>query len=141
MFDLSINLHPQRWGIAQQLDVVPKEGLKNEKTVSIPLLLPCLVALPMFAQKEAAARLTAATDVLNEIMATPDKGIPQDLLDKAACVIVVPNLKKAGFVVGAKYGRGFFSCRKTSGVGWSAPASVRVEGGSFGFLIGVPRPM
>lgn len=100
------------------------------------LLLPCLVALPIFAQKEAAARLTAATEVLNEIMATPDKGIPQDLLDKAACVIVVPNLKKGGFIVGAKYGRGFFSCRKTSGVGWSAPASIRVEGGSFGFLIG-----
>lgn len=100
------------------------------------LLLPCLVATPMFAQKEADARLEAATSVLNEIMATPDKGIPQDLLDKASCVIVVPNLKKGGFIVAAKYGRGFFSCRKTSGVGWTAPASVRVEGGSFGFLIG-----
>lgn len=100
------------------------------------LLLPCLLAMPMFAQKEADARLEAATSVLNEIMATPDKGIPQDLLDKASCVIVVPNLKKGGFIVAAKYGRGFFSCRKTSGVGWTAPASVRVEGGSFGFLIG-----
>jgi lipid-binding SYLF domain-containing protein len=100
------------------------------------LLLPCLAAMPMFAQKEADARLKAAAEVLNEIMATPDKGIPQDLLDKAACVIVVPNLKKGGFIVGAKYGRGFFSCRKTSGVGWTAPAGVRVEGGSFGFLIG-----
>lgn len=102
----------------------------------LSLLLLCFAALPMFAQKEASARLTAATEVLNEIMATPDKGIPQDLLDKASCVIVIPNLKKGGFIIGAKYGKGFFSCRKTNGVGWSAPASVRAEGGSFGFLIG-----
>lgn len=69
-------------------------------------------------------------------MDTPDKSIPQDLLNKADCVIIVPGLKKGAFIVGAKYGRGFFSCRKQGGVGWSAPAAVRVEGGSFGFQIG-----
>jgi lipid-binding SYLF domain-containing protein len=69
-------------------------------------------------------------------MQSPDKGIPQDLLSKSACVVVIPNLKKGGFIIAAKYGRGFFSCRKPSGVGWSAPAGVRAEGGSFGFLIG-----
>jgi len=65
-----------------------------------------------------------------------DKGIPQDLLSKASCVVVVPNLKKGGFIVGAEYGKGFFTCRKSSGVGWSAPGSLRITGGKFGLLIG-----
>ena len=102
----------------------------------VVLLLSAFIAAPVFAQSEAAQRLQAATSVLREIMQSPDKGIPQDLLSKAACVIVIPNLKKGGFIVAAKYGRGFFSCRKPSGVGWSAPGGVRAEGGSFGFLIG-----
>src|SRR5215471_8688667 len=80
-------------------------------------------------------RLSDATSVFNEIMATPDKGIPQDLLEKAHCIVLVPGLKQAGFVVGGKYGRGFASCRRSGG-GWSAPAAMRVEGGSFGFQIG-----
>ena len=70
------------------------------------------------------------------MMNASDKGIPQDLLNKATCVVVVPNLKAGGFIVGAKYGKGFFTCRKTSGVGWSAPGSLRIAGGKFGFLIG-----
>jgi len=70
------------------------------------------------------------------VMDTPDKSIPQDLLTKAQCVVVVPGLKKGAFIVGAKYGKGFVSCRKKDGVGWSAPGSIRVEGGSFGFQIG-----
>ena len=81
-------------------------------------------------------RLNAAADVLEEIMAAPDKGIPQDLLDKAACAVVVPNVKKGAFIVGAKYGRGFIMCRNKDGHGWSAPGGVRVEGGSIGFQIG-----
>jgi len=80
-------------------------------------------------------RLSDATSVFNEIMATPDKGIPQDLLEKAHCIVLVPGLKQAGFVVGGKYGRGFASCRRSGG-GWTAPAAMRVEGGSFGFQIG-----
>ncbi len=81
-------------------------------------------------------RLNAAADVLGEIMAAPDKGIPQDLLDKAACAVVVPGVKKGAFIIGAKYGRGFILCRSKSGRGWSAPAGVKVEGGSVGFQIG-----
>jgi lipid-binding SYLF domain-containing protein len=81
-------------------------------------------------------RLNAAADVLSEVMAAPDKGIPQDLLDKAACAVIVPNVKKGAFIVGAKYGRGFIVCRKKSGRDWSAPGGVRVEGGSVGFQIG-----
>jgi lipid-binding SYLF domain-containing protein len=100
------------------------------------LLLPILVAAPLFAQKDSDERLKAAAGVMQDIMQAADKGIPQDLLEKAECVIVVPNLKKGGFIVGGKYGRGFFSCRKRSGVGWAAPAGVKVEGGSFGLLIG-----
>ncbi|MDQ5845122.1 MAG: lipid-binding SYLF domain-containing protein [Acidobacteriota bacterium] len=81
-------------------------------------------------------RLNAAADVLREVMATPDKGIPKDLLDKAACAVIVPNVKKGAFIIGAKYGRGFILCRNMNGRGWSAPGGVKVEGGSVGFQIG-----
>src|SRR6516162_8625879 len=77
-------------------------------------------------------RLDASTDTLVDMMHASDKGIPQDLLDKAQCVVVVPNMKKAGFIFGAKYGRGFAMCRRPSRVGWTAPAAVHIEGGSFG---------
>ena len=85
---------------------------------------------------ETTKRLNAAADVLRDILAAPDKGIPHDLLDKAACAVIVPNVKKGAFIVGAKYGRGFILCRNRSGRGWSAPGGVKVEGGSVGFQIG-----
>ncbi len=85
---------------------------------------------------DAPERLTAAAESLKEVMDTPDKSIPQDLLARAQCIVIVPGMKKGAFIVGAKYGRGFTSCRKKGGVGWSAPGSIRVEGGSFGFQIG-----
>lgn len=88
------------------------------------------------AESDAPKRLEAAAETFKEVMDTPDKTIPQDLLNKAQCVIIIPGLKKAAFLVGAKYGRGFVSCRKKDGVGWSAPGSVRVEGGSFGLQLG-----
>src|ERR1700729_452238 len=81
-------------------------------------------------------RLDASADTLIDMMKASDKGIPQDLLNKARCVVVVPGMKKAGFIFGAKYGRGFAVCRRRGGVGWSAPAAMRVEGGSVGFQIG-----
>jgi lipid-binding SYLF domain-containing protein len=93
-------------------------------------------ALLLQAEDTAAERLSDSTKVFNEIMATPDKGIPQDLLEKAHCVIIVPGMKQAGFVVGGKYGKGFATCRKATGGGWGSPEAVRVEGGSFGFQIG-----
>src|SRR5512133_1279151 len=86
--------------------------------------------------KEPAKRLREAAAVFSEIMATPDKGIPQDLLSKAHCVVIVPGLKTAAFVVGGKYGKGYLACRSRSGAGWSAPGTVRIEGGSVGFQIG-----
>jgi lipid-binding SYLF domain-containing protein len=87
-------------------------------------------------ESPADVRLNEAADVLTDMMKASDKGIPQDLMNKAECVIIVPNLKKAAFVVGAKYGRGFAVCRRAGGSGWTAPASIRIEGGSFGFQIG-----
>ena len=95
------------------------------------LLIPAWAA-----QKDTAKRLTAAAETMNEIMGTPDKSIPQDLLNKAECAIVVPGLKKGAFIIGAKYGRGFAVCRNSNKVGWGSPAAVRMEGGSFGFQIG-----
>jgi lipid-binding SYLF domain-containing protein len=79
-------------------------------------------------------RLDASADTLIDMMRASDKGIPQDLMNKAKCVVVVPGMKKAGFIFGAKYGRGFATCRREGH--WSAPAAMRVEGGSFGFQIG-----
>src|ERR1700686_3659920 len=90
----------------------------------------------LFGASDAPKRLDAAADVITEIMAAPDKGIPQDLLAKSECIVIVPGLKKGAFIVGGKYGKGFLSCRKKSGVGWSAPGSIRIEGGSVGFQIG-----
>jgi len=85
---------------------------------------------------EPAKRLESSASVFSEIMATPDKGIPRDLLEKAHCIVIVPELKTAAFIVGGKYGKGYLSCRNKGGMGWSAPATVRIEGGSVGFQIG-----
>src|ERR1700680_918648 len=81
-------------------------------------------------------RLDASAETLGDMMRAADKGIPQDLLDKAKCVVVVPGMKKAGFILGAKFGRGFAACRRRGGNGCTVPAAVRVEGGSVGFQIG-----
>jgi lipid-binding SYLF domain-containing protein len=105
------------------------------RTKLVFLLRSGLSTVVAFAQSEV-KRLEEAAAVFSEVMDTPDKSIPQDLLNKATCIIVVPSLKKGAFIIGAKYGRGFASCRKQGGVGWSAPAAFRVEGGSFGFQAG-----
>ena len=93
-------------------------------------------ALPGNAQdkQKLTDRLTDAQGVMNEIMATPDKGIPQNILGSAKCVVVIPAYKKAAFVVGGQYGRGVATCRTPNG--WSAPVFVKMEGGSFGWQIG-----
>jgi lipid-binding SYLF domain-containing protein len=88
------------------------------------------------AESDAPKRLESAADVFKEVMSISDKSIPQDLLSKSQCIVIVPGLKKGAFIIGAKYGKGFVSCRAKGGTGWSAPGAVRVEGGSFGFQIG-----
>jgi SH3 domain-containing YSC84-like protein 1 len=80
-------------------------------------------------------RLQRATEVFQEIMKTPDKGIPEDLLDKADCIAVVPGLKKGGLGIGGKYGKGVIMCRKP-GHNWTAPLFITIEGGSFGLQLG-----
>src|SRR5713226_4850331 len=107
-------------------------------TLKLPFLLPVLFTATLLAGKEKAEplqRLDEAATVFREIMSTPDRSIPQDLLGKAHCIVIVPGLKKGAFIIGAKYGKGYVSCRKP-GAGWSAPGTVRVEGGSVGLQIG-----
>jgi lipid-binding SYLF domain-containing protein len=103
----------------------------------IAVLCLCF-AIPSFAQDKEDQRLQESYTVLKEILATPDKGIPRDLLDKAECVVVFPSVKKAAFVVGASYGRGVITCRSGQDLrgSWSAPAMFALEGGSVGFQIG-----
>jgi len=86
-------------------------------------------------QPEAFKRIHEATQVFKEIMSGKDSGIPHDLLDRAHCAVIVPGLKQGAFIVGAKYGKGVVMCRKASG-GWRGPATVKVEGGSFGLQAG-----
>ncbi len=81
-------------------------------------------------------RLENAAEALKEAMNMKEKSIPQDLLNKAHCVIVIPGMKKGAFMFGAKYGKGFLVCRGKRGIGWTAPGAVRIEGGSFGLQIG-----
>ena len=80
------------------------------------------------------SRIEAAQAVLHELMATPDKGIPNDIAEHATCVAVVPGFKKGAFVVGGQYGEGVVTCR--TGHGWSAPAFIKLTGASFGLQIG-----
>jgi lipid-binding SYLF domain-containing protein len=87
------------------------------------------------AREDTVERLDKSVDVLHSIMATPDKGIPEEVLTGAKCMLIVPNLIKGGFIFGGKHGRGVASCRTSSG--WSAPAFVSIGGGSWGLQIGV----
>jgi len=104
------------------------------------LVLLAILSLSLMAfadeKEDAIDRLDAATRVLNQIMATPDKGIPSEVLDGAKCIAVVPHMIKGGFVFGAKHGRGVATCRTASG-SWSAPSFFSVTGGSWGAQIGV----
>ena len=81
-------------------------------------------------------RLRNAADVFREVMATPDKGIPHALLDRAQCIVIIPGMKKAAFVFGADYGKGYAVCRTTAGT-WGAPDPVGLSGGSFGPQLGI----
>jgi lipid-binding SYLF domain-containing protein len=104
------------------------------KTLAVIL---CLAVTPGALLAETAQeRLADATEIFREIMATPDKGIPQELLESAHCMVIVPGMKQAALGIGGKYGRGFAICRRGNTAGWGAPAAVRIEGGSFGFQIG-----
>ncbi|MGO9230747.1 MAG: lipid-binding SYLF domain-containing protein [Bryobacteraceae bacterium] len=81
-------------------------------------------------------RLNDAASLFSEIMTAPDRALPQRVLDRASCIVLVPGMMKGAFMLGGKYGRGFSICRAASGEGWGPPAAIRIEGGSFGLQIG-----
>src|ERR1700675_699271 len=94
------------------------------------------ISPPLAKDNEPSKRLSDAAAVFSEVMAAPDKGIPQEMLEHAHCIVIVPDLKTGAFIVGGKYGKGYMSCRNKGKAGWSAPGTVRIEGGSVGFQIG-----
>lgn len=102
------------------------------RLLAIGMLLYAVNALA----DEVSERLQAAATVMDEIMAAPDKGIPGDVLDKADCVAIIPGMKKAGFIVGGRYGKGMVSCRNKAQTAWEAPVMLALEGGSVGLQIG-----
>jgi SH3 domain-containing YSC84-like protein 1 len=108
------------------------------RKLAIVMLLMCVCSFAFAADDDKDTKVTdrvqAAADVLDQIQAAPDSGIPEEILSKSECIAVVPSMLKGGFIVGAKYGRGLASCRTPKG--WSAPAFFTVTGGSFGFQIG-----
>ena len=106
------------------------------RTAILTGLLLSLSSGFVLADKATDERLANAATAFGEIMSAPDKGIPGDVLNKAACVVVVPGMKKGGFIVGGSFGRGSISCRGTGNSGWGAPAMVELGGGSVGFQIG-----
>jgi len=107
------------------------------KTIFSVVATVVLFCLPTSAQKDESDRIESEGIVMVEILDVPDN-IPQDILDKAECVIVLPSVLKAAFVVGGSYGRGVMTCRSGANFNgrWSAPAMMALEGGSVGFQIG-----
>src|SRR5271157_4835136 len=110
-----------------------------KKTISLLLMsLMGMVGTYAFAgsdREDTVDRMQKSVDVIHAIMSTPDKGIPEEVLSGAKCILVVPDLIKGGFIFGGKHGRGVATCRTAEG--WSAPAFVSVGGGSWGLQIGV----
>ncbi|HYP29572.1 MAG TPA: lipid-binding SYLF domain-containing protein [Blastocatellia bacterium] len=106
--------------------------------LTVSLLLAASASAPAgpgLKRSDEVQRLDRATEVFSEIMKTPDKGVPEDLLHRSACIAIVPGLKKGGLGLGGRYGKGVVMCRKGNG-SWSAPSFMTVEGGSVGLQIG-----
>ena len=106
------------------------------RTLAVTVSLLSLTSGLLLADKATDERLANAAKAFNEIMSVPGKGIPDSVLNKAECVVVVPGMKKGGFIVGGSFGRGSISCRGAGNSGWGAPAMVELGGGSVGFQIG-----
>jgi SH3 domain-containing YSC84-like protein 1 len=108
--------------------------MKN-KVLLVVLMLVCV--LPVVGQQKENERINESATVIKEILGMPE-GIPEDLLNKADCIVIYPSVKKAAFIVGGSYGRGLITCRKGQDFSgsWSAPAMFALEAGSFGFQIG-----
>jgi len=99
-------------------------------------LILMMSATAVYAADDETERIADAKAVFDEIMSSPDKGIPRDLIAKAHCIVIVPAVKRGGFIVGAQYGKGVATCRQPQGSGWTGVSTVRMEGGSVGLQIG-----
>ena len=102
----------------------------------VALVVLGLMATSLSAAGKAVERCDTAAKVLDEVMGTPEKAVPEDLINKAQCIVIVPGVKKAGLGFGGEYGKGVLVCRSKGGSGWTGPSTVRIEGGSFGLQIG-----
>ena len=121
----------------------PATGIPKLYLKGIPLIITCLAlvasVVPLSAQEAESSpdkRLRSSALAFREVMHEPDKGIPRDLFDKSRCIVIIPGVKKAAFIVGGKYGRGFVSCRRHGTGRFGTPAAIRIEGGSYGLQIG-----
>jgi lipid-binding SYLF domain-containing protein len=105
-------------------------------SLTLAMTMSCALLAAADDSSKVSDRLDDAATLFSEIMNAPDRSIPQDLLNKSECIVLVPGLKKGAFMLGGKYGRGFAVCRGAGGQGWGPPAAIRIEGGSFGLQIG-----
>ena len=112
---------------------------ENMRLISLTLAaaLACAPVLASDEKNKTAERLDDAATLFSEVMGTPDRAIPQGLLNKSYCMVLVPGLKKAAVIIGGKFGRGYAVCRAAGGEGWGPPAAIRIEGGSIGPQLGV----
>ena len=110
--------------------------IMSRKHFSITMFLGLALTTAHLRAEHASERLAEAATVFDEIMDTPDSGIPSDLLERAHCIVIIPAVKHLAFGIGGKYGRGFLVCRAGDHRGWGAPGAVRMEGGSIGWQIG-----
>ncbi len=105
-------------------------------TLGVAIVAVSTMAFAGDTKQQVDQRIDAAANVFQEINSAADKGIPQNLLEKAECVGIIPGMKRAGFIVGGQYGKGLVVCRAQNGKGWTAPSMVKMEGGSIGLQIG-----
>ena len=117
----------------RDIPIPDKEKVMMRYRCALALLMTTGLAS---AKHDVVERVQSAKTVFEEIMASSDKSIPRDLLEKAHCLVIVPSLKRGGFIVGAQYGVGVATCRQPSGGGWTGPSTVKMEGGSVGLQIG-----
>jgi SH3 domain-containing YSC84-like protein 1 len=106
------------------------------RTIWLGTLLVVFGVASVFGASKEGERLANAAKAFDEIMSAPDKGIPGGVLDKADCIVIIPGMKKGGFIVGGRYGKGMVSCRDQAKAHWGAPAMLEMGGGSFGLQIG-----
>lgn len=129
--------HARDSGILKlEMNLNPIGGKTMNKWIVFLSIFVMAMATPVMAQEKEKERLASAAKVFGQIMDAPDKSIPRDLLERCACVAIVPSMKKGGFVFGGRYGRGAVVCRKGERGPWGAPSMITLTGGSFGLQIG-----